>query len=36
MGIYHIGFERRRWSESMFSDSGEDDDDSDDLDLSDD
>ena len=29
MGIYHIGFERRRWSESMFSSSGEDDDDDD-------
>jgi len=27
MGIYHIGFERRRWSESMFSTSGSDDDD---------
>jgi hypothetical protein len=27
MGIYHIGFERRRWSESMFSSSGSDDDD---------
>jgi hypothetical protein len=27
MLIYHIGFERRRWSESMFSDSGDDDDD---------
>ncbi len=30
MGIYHIGFERRRWSESMFGggdDSGDDDDD---------
>jgi len=27
MGIYHIGFERRRWSESMFSSSGGDDDD---------
>jgi hypothetical protein len=25
MGIYHIGFERRRWSESMFSSSGSDD-----------
>jgi len=22
MGIYHIGFERRRWSESMFGSSG--------------
>jgi Zn finger protein HypA/HybF involved in hydrogenase expression len=30
MGIYHIGFERRRWSESMFSSSGSDDDDDDD------
>lgn len=30
MLIYHIGFERRRWSESMFSDSGDDDDDDDD------
>jgi hypothetical protein len=29
MGIYHIGFERRRWSESMFSSSGSDDDDDD-------
>jgi hypothetical protein len=29
MGIYHIRFERRRWSESMFSDSGSDDDDND-------
>lgn len=27
MGIYHISFERRRWSESMFSDSGDSDDD---------
>ena len=27
MGIYHIGFERRRWSESMFTESGSDDDD---------
>jgi hypothetical protein len=27
MLIYHIGFERRRWSESMFSTSGDDDDD---------
>lgn len=27
MGIYHISFERRRWSESMFSESGSDDDD---------
>jgi hypothetical protein len=27
MAIYHIGFERRRWSESMFSDSGSSDDD---------
>jgi hypothetical protein len=26
MGIYHIGFERRRWAESMFSTSGSDDD----------
>jgi hypothetical protein len=32
MGIYHIGFERRRWSESMFSSSGSDDDDDDDDD----
>ena len=23
MGIYHISFERRRWSESMFSGGGE-------------
>jgi hypothetical protein len=30
MGIYHIGFERRRWSESMFSSSGSDDDSDDD------
>ena len=29
MLIYHIGFERRRWSESMFSDSGSSDDDDD-------
>ena len=29
MGIYHISFERRRWSESMFSSSGSDDDDDD-------
>ena len=27
MLIYHIGFVRRRWSESMFTDSGDDDDD---------
>jgi len=27
MGIYHISFERRRWSESMFTESGSDDDD---------
>ena len=27
MGIYHIGFERRRWSESMFTETGDDDDD---------
>jgi hypothetical protein len=27
MGIYHIGFERRRWSESMFTESGSSDDD---------
>jgi hypothetical protein len=27
MGIYHISFERRRWSESMFSGSGSSDDD---------
>jgi hypothetical protein len=27
MAIYHIRFERRRWSESMFSDSGSSDDD---------
>ena len=27
MGIYQIGFERRRWSQSMFSDSGSSDDD---------
>jgi hypothetical protein len=26
MGIYHIGFERRRWSESMFTESSSDDD----------
>jgi hypothetical protein len=30
MGIYHIGFERRRWSESMFSSSGGSDDSDDD------
>jgi hypothetical protein len=30
MVIYHIGFERRRWSESMFSGGGEEDDDDDD------
>jgi Domain of unknown function (DUF4178) len=29
MGIYHISFERRRWSESMFTDSGNSDDDDD-------
>ncbi|HEV2836903.1 MAG TPA: DUF4178 domain-containing protein [Pyrinomonadaceae bacterium] len=29
MGIYHIAFERRRWSESMFTESGSDDDDDD-------
>ena len=29
MGIYHIGFERRRWSESMFTETGDDDDDDD-------
>jgi hypothetical protein len=29
MLIYHINFERRRWSESMFSSSGSDDDDDD-------
>jgi hypothetical protein len=27
MAIYHIGFERRRWSESMFTETGGDDDD---------
>ena len=27
MGIYHIGFERRRWSESMFSGGDDEDDD---------
>ena len=27
MGIYHIGFERRRWAESMFTETGGDDDD---------
>lgn len=27
MGIYHISFERRRWSDSMFSNSGDSDDD---------
>jgi len=27
MGIYHISFERRRWSESMFGGSTSDDDD---------
>ena len=32
MAIYHIGFERRRWSESMFSTSGDDSDDDDDDD----
>jgi len=30
MLIYHIGFERRRWSESMFSTSGDDNDNGDD------
>jgi hypothetical protein len=30
MGIYHISFERRRWSESMFDESGSSDDDDDD------
>jgi len=30
MAIYHIGFERRRWSESMFTESGSDDDDDED------
>jgi hypothetical protein len=30
MGIYHIGFERRRWSESMFTETGSDDDDDED------
>ena len=30
MGIYHISFEHRRWSESMFSESGSSDDDDDD------
>ncbi len=30
MIIYHIGFERRRWSESMFGGGGDDDDDDDD------
>jgi hypothetical protein len=29
MAIYHIGFERRRWSESMFTETGSDDDDED-------
>jgi len=29
MIIYHVGFERRKWSESMFTDTGEDDDDDD-------
>jgi uncharacterized protein DUF4178 len=29
MAIYHIGFERRRWSESMFTETGSDDDDDD-------
>ena len=29
MAIYHIRFERRRWSESMFSDSGSSDNDED-------
>lgn len=29
MGIYHISFERRRWSESMFTETGSDDDDED-------
>ena len=29
MGIYHISFERRRWSESMFDESGSSDDDDD-------
>ena len=37
MGIYHISFEHKRWSESMFSSSGSDDDDDDsDLDSGDD
>ena len=27
MGIYHISFEHKRWSESMFSSSGDDSDD---------
>jgi hypothetical protein len=27
MAIYHIGFERRRWAESMFTETGDDDDD---------
>jgi hypothetical protein len=30
MAIYHIGFERRRWSESMFTETGSDDDDDED------
>ena len=30
MAVYHIGFERRRWSESMFTETGSDDDDDDD------
>ena len=29
MGIYHISFERRRWSESMFTETGDDDDEDD-------
>lgn len=30
MGIYHISFERRRWADSMFTESGDSDDDDDD------
>ncbi|HEU0253359.1 MAG TPA: hypothetical protein VFR12_10035, partial [Pyrinomonadaceae bacterium] len=29
MIIYHVGFERRRWSESMFTETGDDSDDDD-------
>jgi hypothetical protein len=29
MGIYHISFERKRWAESMFTETGSSDDDDD-------